>query len=229
MIKLITITSEEMKAIDTYCIESLGIPGIVLMENAALKVIKNIDLEKHNSFLIVCSVGNNGGDGLAIARHLIVEGKNVEIFILGKLNNGSKDFKTNYNILKNIDADIFNISKESDLDVLRNSLRTSDIVIDSIFGTGLTRNVEGLFEKTISLINEESQYIISVDIPSGLSANTGNILGISIKANKTITFQLMKKGLVEHKAKDYVGEAMVGPIGMPQIAIHSVLSNLKIT
>lgn len=223
MIKLITITSEEMEAIDTYCIENLGIPGIILMENAALKVIENIDLEKTNSFVIICGVGNNGGDGLAIARHLIVAGKNVEVFILGKLNNGSKDFKTNYTILKNIDADIYNISKEKDLSVLKNSLTTSDIVIDSIFGTGLSRDVEGLFKKTIALINKESRYIISVDIPSGISANTGEVLGISVKADKTITFQLMKKGLIKEKSKDFVGQVIVEPIGMPEIAIQNIL------
>lgn len=223
MIKLITITSEEMKAIDTYCMENLGIPGIVLMENAGLRVIENIDLEKTNSFIIVCGVGNNGGDGLAIARHLIAEGKNVEIFILGKLNNGSEDFKINYTILENINADIFNISKEKDLSVLKNSLVTSDIVIDSIFGTGLSRDVEGLFNKAIALMNEKSKYIISVDIPSGINANTGEVLGISIKANKTVTFQLMKKGLIEEKAKAYVGQVIVEPIGMPQIAIQTIL------
>ncbi len=72
---MIAITGEEMKSIDKYCIEKLGIPGIVLMENAALKVIKNIDLNKFNHFTILCGVGNNGGDGLAVARHLIVEDK----------------------------------------------------------------------------------------------------------------------------------------------------------
>src|SRR5699024_8402652 len=137
--------------------------------------------------------------------------------------NGSKDFKTNYTILKNIDADIYNISKEKDLSVLKNSLITSDIVIDSIFGTGLSRDIEGLFNKTIALINKKSKYIISVDIPSGLSANTGEVLGISIKANKTITFQLMKKGLIEEKSKNLVGQVIVEPIGMPQIAIQTIL------
>src|SRR5699024_4898450 len=140
---------------------------------------------------------------------------------------GSKDFKTNYNILKNIDADIFNISKKDDLNVLKNSLVTSDIVIDSIFGTGLSRDVEGLFSEAINLINKESKYIIAVDIPSGLSANTGDVLGTAIKGNKTITFQLMKKGLIEDKAKDYIGQIIVEPIGMPEIAIHNVLNNIK--
>ncbi len=227
MIKLTTITSKEMAAIDNYCIEKLGIPGIVLMENAALRVVQNIDLKNHNSFTIICGVGNNGGDGLAIARHLITEGKNVEIFILGNSSKGSKDFKTNYNILKNIDADIFNISKKNDLNILKNSLATSDIVIDSIFGTGLSRDVEGLFSEAINLINKESKYIIAVDIPSGLSANTGDVLGTAIKGNKTITFQLMKKGLIEDKAKDYIGQIIVEPIGMPEIAIHTVLNNIK--
>ncbi len=221
---MLTITADQMKAIDTYCTENLGIPGIVLMENAALKVIKNINLEKYNSFVVVCGVGNNGGDGLAVARHLIVEGKNVEIFIIGNLEKGSKDFNINYNILKNMDGDIYHITKQNDLDILSNSLKTSQITIDSIFGTGLSRNIEGLFKKVISIMNKNSKYILAVDIPSGLHSDSGNILGISVKANKTVTFQLMKKGLLMKDAKKYTEKIIVEPIGMPQIAINSILN-----
>lgn len=216
---MITVTGNQMKSIDNYCIENLGIPGIVLMENAALKVMKNIDLNKFNSFTIVCGVGNNGGDGLAVGRHLIVEGKDVQIFVIGNLGKGSGDFNINYNILKNMRVEINLIEKEDHLKYLIDSLNTSDMVIDSIFGTGLTRDIGGLYRDVISNINKYSKYILSIDIPSGIDSDTGNVLGISVKANKTVTFQLMKKGLVNYE------NVVVETIGMPKIAIENVLGN----
>lgn len=216
------VTSSEMKAIDELCIKAIGIPGIVLMENAALKVIKHID-SKYNNFTIVCGVGNNGGDGLAVARHLIVEDKNVDIFVLGNLDKASKDFTTNYNILINLGVEIQQITREEDLKRISKSLDKSQMTIDSIFGTGLTRNVEGLFAETIDIMNEKSKYIISVDIPSGLNADNGEILNKCIKANKTITIQLPKIGLSTFNGKLNSGEVIVETIGMPKIAIEKIL------
>lgn len=218
---MIRVTGEQMKAIDNYCIEVLGIPGIVLMENAALRVIKNIDLNNSSSFTIICGVGNNGGDGLAVGRHLIVNDKNVDMFLIGNLSKGSTDFITNYNILKNMGIEIKHINTEEDLKALKNSLKESDIIIDSIFGTGLSRDVKGLYRDVISSINNSSKYTLSIDIPSGMNSDTGNILGIAIKADKTVTMQLMKKGLVD---SGYTGEVIIEPIGMPKIAIDKVLN-----
>lgn len=217
---MIAITGKQMKSIDNYCIEKLKIPSIVLMENAALKVLKNIDMDKFNSFTIICGVGNNGGDGLAVGRHLIVEGKDVNIFIIGNLNKCSKDFNVNYSILKNMDVNMNLIEDEKDLDTLANSLNRSDMAIDAIFGTGLTREVKGLYKDVISCINENSKYILSVDIPSGIDSDSGNTLGISIKANKTVTFQLMKKGLINHE------NVVVESIGMPKKAIEKVIGRV---
>ena len=216
------VSSSEMKAIDQLCIKVIGIPGIVLMENAALKVINNID-DKYNNFTIVCGVGNNGGDGLAIARHLIVEDKNVDIFVLGNLDKASKDFTINYNILINLGIEIQQITRSEDLKRISKSLDNSQVTIDSIFGTGLTRNVEGLFEKTIQIMNEKSKYIISVDIPSGLNADNGDVLNICVKADKTITLQLPKIGLSTFNGKLNSGEIIVEAIGIPEIAIEKVL------
>ncbi len=219
---MIAITGEEMKSIDNYCIKKLGIPGIVLMENAALKVIKNIDLNKFNHFTILCGVGNNGGDGLAVARHLIVEDKKVDIFILGNVDKGSHDFMINYNILKNMNIPLKYINNKKDLKTLEESLSKSDMVIDSVFGTGLTREVEGIYKDAFSLVNQMGKYILSIDIPSGMDSDTGKILGIAIKPNKTVTFQLMKKGLVNNE--NLTGDVIVETIGMPKIAIDTVLN-----
>lgn len=223
---MISVFGEEMKLIDKYCIKNLGIPGIVLMENAALKVLKNIEMNKYNTFVIVCGVGNNGGDGLALGRHLMVQGKKVRFFILGNMDRGSNDFSVNYNIIKNINGDIVHINSDKELSLFKDSIIDSDIIIDSIFGTGLTRNVEGIFKDVILSINKSEKYVISIDIPSGLDGNTGKILGICVKASKTITFQLLKRGLMG--MEELAGEIIVEPIGIPDMVIDAVLGeNLK--
>ena len=223
---MISVFGEEMKLIDKYCIKNLGIPGIVLMENAALKVLKNIEMNKYNTFVIVCGVGNNGGDGLALGRHLMVQGKKVRFFILGNMDRGSNDFSVNYNIIKNINGDIVHINSDKELSLFKDSIIDSDIIIDSIFGTGLTRNVEGIFKDVILSINKSEKYVISIDIPSGLDGNTGKILGICVKASKTITFQLLKRGLMG--MEKLAGEIIVEPIGIPDMVIDAVLGeNLK--
>jgi len=218
---MISISCEEMKAMDSYAINNIGIPSIVLMENAALKVINNIDLNNIDSFTIVCGVGNNGGDGLAIARHLILSGKTVDLFIIGNLEKGTKDFNINLNILNNIDVDFININHEKDLDTLKKSIINNNMTIDSIFGIGLTRDVGGLFYDVIQIINQYSKDILSVDIPSGLDGNTGEALGISVKANKTVTFHHMKKGIVNRTI--YTGKVIVEDIGIPKKATEIIL------
>lgn len=219
---MISVTGNQMKAIDNYCIEKLGIPGIVLMENAALKVVKNIDLDKFNSFTIVCGVGNNGGDGLAVARHLHILDKEVKVFIVGNINKGSLDFNTNYNILKNMGLELIHIDSQESIETLNSSLKSTDMTIDALFGTGLSRNVEGLYKDVILSINENSNYILSIDIPSGMNSDTGEILGVAVKADITVTMQLMKKGLISNSS--CTGNVIVEPIGMPKVAIDTVLN-----
>lgn len=150
---MLTITCDEMKAMDSYAVNNIGIPSIVLMENAALKVIKNIDLDSINSITIVCGIGNNGGDGLAIARHLILNKKMVDLFIIGNFDKGTKDFNVNLNILNNMDIDYIHISDDTDLSSLKTSVKNSDLTIDSVFGIGLTRDIEGMFYQAIEIIN----------------------------------------------------------------------------
>ncbi|NLK44263.1 MAG: NAD(P)H-hydrate epimerase [Tissierellia bacterium] len=222
---MITISCEEMKAMDSYAIQEIGIPSIVLMENAALKVIKNIPLETTNSFTIVCGVGNNGGDGLAIGRHLILQGKKVDLFILGYLNKGTRDFNINLNILKNMKVEFTLINGEDELEALKKSLNKNDFTIDGIFGVGLTRKIEGIYKDVISLINGHSKYILSVDIPSGLDGDTGEGLGIAVRADRTVTFHLAKKGLINNR--DYTGDLIVESIGIPQFVTDIILKRME--
>ncbi len=209
-----------MRKIDNYCINELDIPGIVLMENAALKVIKNLELDIYNSFCIVCTKGNNGGDGFAVARHLQVLNKKVEVFLVGGKENMSKDCKINYDILKKMGVSINNVSNFEDINILRDSTEKNDITIDAIFGTGLSRNIEGIYDSVISIINENSKYIVSIDVPSGLDSNTGKVLGNCIRADKTVSFQLYKKGFLNYGTDKLTGKIFVEDIGIPETVIN---------
>lgn len=209
-------SSDILRSVDDYCIQKLQIPGILLMENAAISAINNMELKTNNFFTIICGVGNNGGDGFAIARHLVLKQKKVNIFLLGSIEKLSCDCKINFNYIKSLGIKVHNINCNKDIQNLRNSLLLSDITIDSIFGTGLKRNIEGIYAQSINCINENSKYIISIDVPSGLNSNTGKRLGTCIKANKTITFQFYKTGFLNYDALNYAGDIVVCNIGIPQ-------------
>lgn len=211
--------SELIRNIDNYCINDLGIPSIVLMENAALKVIKNIDFEKFKSFTIVCGTGNNGGDGIAVARHLFSMNMKIDIFIVGN-HSMSKDCATNYDILKNMGISINNIIKSEDIIKLREAFSENDMVIDAIFGIGLTRSVEGIYEEVIKSINKSNSYILAIDIPSGMKCDSFGILGTSIEANKTISFEVYKKGFLDYESERYTGTIIIEKIGVPEYVVN---------
>ncbi|MBV1822331.1 NAD(P)H-hydrate epimerase, partial [Bacteroidales bacterium MSK.15.36] len=111
-------------------------------------------------------------DAFALARHLLTYGKKIEVFLVGGEKGLSKDCYMNYNILKNLDVNINLIETMDDIEELRSSIKKSDMVIEGIFGTGLTRKVEGIYDSVISIINENSDYTVSIDVPSGLNCNT---------------------------------------------------------
>ncbi|WP_099203656.1 NAD(P)H-hydrate epimerase [Miniphocaeibacter massiliensis] len=219
---MISVTAEQMREIDRYTIEEIGIPSIVLMENAKNAMINFIPLDGYEKYIVVVGVGNNGGDGLAIARDLILEDKETIVFIVGNVEKGSKDFLINYNILKNIEANIINIKEKSDLIILENTLTIDDIVIDGIFGTGLNSDIRGISKEVIEILNNSKAFKFSIDIPSGLDANTGKVLGVAVKSDYVVTLGIMKKGL-----ENYSGHVTVEDIGIPKIVIEKVLGKQK--
>lgn len=214
-----------MREIDKYCSENLKIPGIVLMENAALKVIKNLELHKYNSYAVVCGRGNNGGDGFAVARHLAILNKTVEVFLIGEEDTMSEDCKTNYNILKNMGIKINKINNVEDVNELRESIERCEIIVDAVFGIGLKKDLEGIYDLAISIINENSSNTISIDIPSGLNSDNGKVMGNSVKANKTIALQLYKKGFLNYGSHKYTGEVIIEDIGIPSFVIDQFHEN----
>lgn len=202
---------EEAREADKRAMETFGIPGILLMENAALAVVREV--KEYAVFAVVCSHGSNGGDGLAIARHLCILGKDVRVYIVGDPRKGSEDFKTNLRIMNKLAPEVLNTVNEENFDEFESALRGCETCIDAVFGTGLNRPVEGMYARVIEAMNTLATHITSVDIPSGLDCDSGEPLGLCIRAAKTVTFHRMKKGL--DISPQYGGDVTVSYIGIP--------------
>ncbi len=208
--------ANEMRFIDENTIKLTGISSLVLMENAgrgAFEVILNKFSDKEN-FVVIAGSGNNGGDGLVIARYLFNFGKNVKVFILASdISKLSEDNKTNFQILEKLGVDVLFID-EKNINKLINAIKNSDVVIDAIFGTGFTPPVKGYREKAIDYISKYAKNVISIDIPSGLSADTGNTNGKFIKADITVTFGYPKLCHILYPASEYCGEIFIVDISL---------------
>lgn len=209
------LTAQEMREVDRNAIENLKIPGIVLMENAVLKFIKNLDLDK-DKYLIIAGTGNNAGDGFGIARHLKVLGKDVKVALIGNPFVIEGDALTNYNILEKLDIEV-EIITDTNWDQLEDLIEDTEILVDAIFGTGLNSDIKGTLMYSIAMINSSGKDIYSVDLPSGLNADTGKAMGIAVEATKTITFQNMKKAFENEDSKKYTGEVILENIGIPEV------------
>lgn len=219
---MISISAEQMRQIDKFTIEEIGIPSIVLMENAKNAMMPYIPLDGYDNYVILAGVGNNGGDALAIGRDLALEEKDLSIFVVGDLNKGSKDFNINYNILKNIGMKIINIKGLEELEILKKKISIDSIIVDGIFGTGLNSDIRGIAVDVIETINNSKAFKFSVDIPSGMNADTGKIQGVGVNADYVVTLGLMKNGL-----KNYKGEISVEDIGIPKKSVNTILEKNK--
>lgn len=204
-------TSQQMQDIDRKAIEEYGIPSIVLMENAgrgaAEELLKNLTRYEQARVLVVCGTGNNGGDGLVAARHLLIAGVKVKVFITGQEEQLKQDVLINYRILKAVGGEVsFGYPPMEEI-------QQADMVVDAIFGIGLNREIMEPFRSLIEQINQHAKRIIALDVPSGLDATSGGIFGVCIKADKTITFHRPKYGLVMGVGRSYAGIVITKHIG----------------
>ena len=215
-----------MRALDEQAIKEYGIPGILLMEHAAYHLFKHLEKKnKTNEVVIVCGHGNNGGDGLALARQLHMWGNGtVKVFLLASRDKLSEDGKIYYDICQKLQVDMIQIDKENK-DTAFRSLEASQVIVDALFGTGLKRPVEGLYAEMINHINQCQGYKLSIDIPSGIDGDTGKVQGISVVADYTITFVLPKKGLYQYPAPLYTGQVEVVDIGMPKALVDKAITD----
>ncbi len=213
-------TAEEMQELDRKAIETYRIPGIVLMENAGRGAAEAIskafpDLHK-KKIAIIAGKGNNGGDGLVIARYLLNDGIPVRVYLLTDPKGLRGDAETNFNVFHRMKGEVISVPSSKDYVKVKRDLERFDILVDGIFGTGLDAEVRGYYREVIDHLNMLQKPMVAIDIPSGLDADTGKPLGAAIRASLTITFGLPKIGHLIPPGLDYVGEVKVIDIGIPK-------------
>jgi yjeF N-terminal region len=205
----------EMRSLDRYAIDELGIPEEILMENAGnasyFVMLKESGI-KDKKFVIICGIGNNGGDGLVVARKIHSNGGKVKVFILGDASELKGAAKKNFGILSSLQIESRRIES---IESIKNDLLHSDAIVDAIFGTGLSREVGGLYRDVILLINGSGKKVFSLDIPSGINGDTGEIMGIAVKADYTVTFGLPKTGNMLFPGYEHCGKLYVSYISFP--------------
>lgn len=213
------ITSQKMQEIDKRAIEEFGIPAILLMENAGYQascvVLDMLSKKKRKKVVCVCGKGNNGGDGFVCARHLINKGIDTDIFLIGDPSKLKKDAKINYNILKKMGKTIRLLKTKKDFYMLKAKFTKTQLLIDAIFGIGLSGQVKELYRKVIDLMNQSKIPILAIDVPSGLDATEGDVLGVCIRASKTVSFALPKTGFFKNQGPLHVGELITVDISIP--------------
>ncbi len=206
---------DEMRFMDRYSMEKLNIAGEILMENAgiaAINVLKNKIGIRDKKFIIFCGSGNNGGDGLVIARQLHSGGGRVKVFLLGDSSKYRGAAKTNFSIITQLPVELIKLENVS---IAKKDIAHCDVIIDAIFGTGLDRPVTGLVEEVIRLINKSKKRILALDIPSGINGNTGAVMGTAVSADYTVTFGLPKIGNILYPGYERGGELFVSHISFP--------------
>jgi ADP-dependent NAD(P)H-hydrate dehydratase / NAD(P)H-hydrate epimerase len=224
--ELYLVSAEEIKKVDEAAIGKLGIPGIVLMENAGLRVVEMIENllgeVRGKKIALFAGKGNNGGDGFVIARHLINMGAEVKVMLLGRVEQVTGDAKINLEILIKMGVKIFILDNENAINVVRVALVYTDLVVDAIYGTGFKGMVSNQLGSIIEVINSCQKTIIAVDIPSGVEASTGKVNGPCIKATHTITFSYPKIGLLLFPASKFVGQLEIANISIPETAVKEL-------
>lgn len=231
------VTAEEMREIDRKTIAS-GVPSIELMENAGRAVARAIKSRfaplRGKRVSLFCGKGNNGGDGLVVARLLAKERAKIKVFLLAKKGELKEDPKTNLGkaLSEKIRTprsarepcfsrfarkiEVTEIDTSQKLERFGQEIKESDLIVDAILGTGIKGAPKGLEAETIKFINALKKPIVSVDIPSGVEGSTGKVSGEAVRADLTITFGLPKIGLVVYPGAEYVGELEVADIGIPK-------------
>ncbi len=212
------VNSEEMKMLESAA-KTYGIDEILMMEHAAISLYLSMEEEFGNltgkKILIVAGKGNNGGDAMAIARNLLETGAIVKVYLV--LGEPSGELaKKQLSILRNLGV-ICKILPDGQtlVEDIVDDIKSSDIIIDGLLGTGAKGKPNGELEKFIDIINENSKFTVSVDVPTGLNCDTGNILGTCIHADMTVTFGFMKIGMLLYPGKEFCGKVKIGKIGIP--------------
>ena len=213
------VTAAEMQTLDRLTIETFGLPGRVLMENAGREAVRvflrHFAEAARNGVGVVAGRGNNGGDGFVMARGLAQAGYPVRVYLLGTAERVSGDAGANLKLLAPLGVSVVEVPDEAAFSRHQSEMRAIAVWVDAILGTGLTAEVKGFFRNVIEFINQLQRPVLSVDIPSGLNADTGQVDGVCIRAAVTVTFGYAKIGHAVFPGAEFTGQLEVVDIGIP--------------
>lgn len=213
-----TLSVAEMQALDRKAIEVYGISGLLLMENAGRGVAEFIfNLCRSGRATILVGKGNNGGDGLVIARHLLNHGYQVLILLCADPEKFKEDPAVNFRIARNMRIPMVRVTDQTTRAELTGYLEVTDVVVDALFGIGLKKPLAGVERMVVETVNAVCRgRVVAVDIPSGLDGDSGEVLGAAIQATHTATLACPKKGLMTGQGPQYSGKIGVIHIGIPR-------------
>jgi NAD(P)H-hydrate epimerase len=212
---------DEVRAFDRYCIETLGVPGAVLMENAGRQIADEarlmLLLVATPRVVVVAGRGNNGGDGYVVARHLAIHHIAVEVVLVARREEIQGDADTNLRTLEamGLPITVLDGPPEDTLPRLAARLAAADFIVDGLLGTGTRGEIRPPLAGVIDAINAAARPVLAIDIPSGMDCDTGRPLGPTIRAARTVTMAALKAGFKNPEAEAYTGEVVVVDIGVP--------------
>lgn len=211
------VTREEMQRLDRTAIESYAVPGIQLMENAGAAVAAVVSREyPHEDVLVFVGKGNNGGDGFVVARCLARRHHKVQIVLLEDPLQLKADPRINYALIERMRVPVRLADEGTRAEAFEALCRSAGVIVDALFGVGIHSPVGGRFEKAIRAINQSEKPVVSVDIPSGLDADTGEVYGAAVKANVTVALALPKQGFYRAEGPLHTGKVETVDIGIPR-------------
>jgi NAD(P)H-hydrate epimerase len=220
------LNAAQMREADRIAIHELGIPSIVLMENAGRAVVAAMQATYENladlTVAILAGRGNNGGDGFVVARVLKEQGVDVQVFLVGRVADVRGDARVNLEILGRLGLSVVEIANAQDWELHFSTIQRCDLLVDALFGTGLREPLSGVFQTIAADVNASDLEVVAIDLPSGLSADTCERIGDAIEASLTVTLAAPKLPLVLPPADACRGDLVIAPIGIPQHVIDSL-------
>lgn len=230
------LTCAQCRAVDRYAIEELGIPGVVLMENAGRNAADLIEDwmrprlagRPAGRVAILCGRGNNGGDGFVVARHLVNRGHEAWVDLMADASALAGDAAVNHAIVRKMGVPIRPLMDVNALPAAVERWQQADVIVDALLGTGFTGQVREPMAEVIRRVNAlAGPLVVAIDVPSGLEADTGQVAGEAIRAARTVTFLAEKAGYACESARAYVGQVIVVDIGAPTALILSRISSAR--
>jgi ADP-dependent NAD(P)H-hydrate dehydratase / NAD(P)H-hydrate epimerase len=232
---LAVLSGQQMRRFDRHVIDQCSVPSLVLMENAGRAAAEVIEQTLEQSggcccspVVVVCGGGNNGGDGFVVARHLSARGWPVVVYLAAPPDKLTGDARANHDGWVGIGGRVEPVLGDEDSSRLAEGVERSSAVVDALFGTGLDREITGRYRKLIEVLNQRDVPCFSLDIPSGLHADTGAVLGVAVKADVTITFAHLKLGLVSSVGAEHAGRVHVADLGVPGELYREVGSSAEL-